>query len=40
MYMDGMTIVTDPAILYWIFKGNVTKIAYAKLNGFLNVGHF
>ena len=36
--MDAMT--GDPPFLFWVFKGNLTMIAYAKLGGFLTVGYF
>ena len=30
----------DHSILFWIFKGDMTGITYAKFNGFLIVGYF
>ena len=36
--MDGMT--GEPPFLLWIFKSDLTMIAYAKFNGILTVGYF
>ena len=36
--MDGVT--GDPPFSFWIFKTDQVMIAYAKVNGFLNVGYF
>ena len=36
--MDGMT--SDPPFLFWSFKGDLTRIAYAKFHGVLIVGYF
>ena len=35
--MDGMT--GDPPFVLSIFKGELTMIAYAKFDGFLNAGY-
>ena len=36
--MDGMT--DDPPFLFWIFKGDLTIVVYAKFYGFLTTGYF
>ena len=36
--MDDMT--GDPPLLFWIFKGDLTVIDYAKFNEFLYAGYF
>ena len=35
--MEGMT--GDPPFLFWIFKGDLTRIAYAKFLGIIMVGY-
>ena len=35
--MDGMT--GDPPFLFWISKGDLTRIAYAKFHGIIIAGY-